>query len=84
MEVDCWANQPRLWLGGHAGSASVSLWEEDGGSLKKILDFNKEARKEAAANYLGRWSGGFNDRVACDRVRGHVYRYGFRGPWFWI
>ena len=77
MEVDCWANQPRLWLGGHAGSASVSLWEEDGGSLKKILNFDEEARKEAGANYLGRWSGGFGDKVICDARRGQLYFH----PW---
>jgi hypothetical protein len=89
MTLDSWTPKPRLWLagsgwdtGGAVGSfgrgLGVTVWEEDGKSLKKILDFDEAAKQEAGPNYLGRWSGigSVGDKVVCDPVREEVYYQG--------
>jgi hypothetical protein len=75
--LDSWSARPRLWMGG--GPYSVSIWEERGGSLEKISDFRREAKKEAGSNYMGPWSGTIRRNVTCDPLRGHVYYYASSG-----
>ncbi len=81
--LDSWTKRPRLWLageetwahGGGVGSkgSSVCIWEEEGKKLRKIVDFDEEAKKEAGQNYLGRWNGNCFDKTFCDPTREQVY-----------
>jgi hypothetical protein len=92
MVLDSQSPKPRLWVAGNVVGATpnyvgtytkerpgVTVWEEEGKGLKKICDFDEEARKEARENYMGRWSAGIFDHVSCDDVRGHVYYQHWRG-----
>jgi hypothetical protein len=92
MELDCTSPKPRLWLASNVNSGGavydsiyssfrpgVTVWEENGKTLKKIRDFDEEAKKEAGENYMGRWSAGVFDHVSCDDVRGEVYYQHWRG-----
>ncbi len=84
--LDSWSRKPRLWLAGqsssvstagaHGSGPSVTIWEEDGRKLKKISDFDAEAKKVAGKNYIGRFSAasvGPGGKVTCDPVREEVY-----------
>lgn len=86
MALDSWTAKPRLWLsgGGDKLSAtkdgltvsawpSVTVWQEDAGTLKKIVDFDEEVKKEAGSKYHGRWSGSVFDHVVCDPNRNQLY-----------
>ncbi len=86
MVLDSNSAKPRLWLAGNVNTGGanydniykqfrpgVTVWEEDGTTWKKIRDFDEIAKKEAAENYMGRWSAGIFDHVSCDDVRGQVY-----------
>jgi DNA-binding beta-propeller fold protein YncE len=81
MAVDSWSSKPRLWLGGTVGyhhgrpthGRAMRIYEEDGKTLKKIADFDMDARKEAGENYIGRWSGDYWNKVVCDPVREQIY-----------
>jgi hypothetical protein len=76
MSLDSWSPAPRLWLSGapkDGGDGGLAIYEEQGKTLKKIVDFNDEAKKEAGENYLGRWSGSVFDKVACDPTRERLY-----------
>ncbi|MBA4387588.1 MAG: hypothetical protein C0404_06375 [Verrucomicrobia bacterium] len=80
VAVDSWTAKPRLWMagtsfgaaGGTTGGAgpSVTVWEEDGAGLKKILDFDESVKREMGQAYGGRPDGHImSGRVACDPVR---------------
>jgi hypothetical protein len=73
MALDSWAQAPRVWLA--RGGRGVSAWEDGGKSFKKIVDFDEEAKKEAGANYFGRWPGWHSniEKIAADPVREQVY-----------
>jgi len=85
MCVDSWSAKTRLWLAGDTWSSNtagafgrgprVTVWEEQGKTLKKVLDFDAEGQKEAGENYYGRWSGvgTFGGKTTCDPVREVVY-----------
>ncbi len=84
LAVDSWTAKPRLWMAGSGFSShtsgtfgygpGVTVWEEDGGSWKKICDFEADARREARANYMGSWhASGVGGKVSCDPVRERVY-----------
>jgi hypothetical protein len=90
--LDQHSRKPRLWLAGgkvsmgwgnRVGGPSVRIFEEDGKKLKKIVDFDEEARKSAGDAYLGRWAGtgtggsGVGGKLVCDIVREKAY-YGTR------
>jgi hypothetical protein len=57
--------------GATGGGRGVQTVEDDGESLRIIMDFDEEARKEAGENYVGRWSGSGckQARVVCDPTR---------------
>jgi hypothetical protein len=89
MELDSWAPKPRLWLGGGAqrgrgdlrtieGIVGVTVYEEQGKTLRLIDDFDKTAAGEDGANHTGRWSGERHEFVACDPVRERVH---YAGRW---
>jgi hypothetical protein len=77
MALDSWSTRPRIWLGpskvwvntlgGGSSGANVRIFEETGGTLKQITNFDEEARKEAGEA----WFGGFGKtrKVVCDPVR---------------
>lgn len=82
MALDSWAAKPRLWIGGgleKMGATtsssyidhgpSVTVWEEDGKTLRKLSDFDEEMKKLGGANYIGRWEGACYDKIVCDPVR---------------
>jgi len=89
--LDSWSSRPRIWMAGRetvaglAGGrhkptqavhpAGLTIWEEQGRSWKRILDFEEEARKKAGDRYFGPWSGGRlrGDKVVCDPTREVVY-----------
>lgn len=84
--IDSWLESPRLWLAGNVSSVntagafgtgpSVTIWEDDGRTLRKIMDFDEEAKKTAGANYIGRFSAasvGPGGKVTCDPTREEVY-----------
>ena len=82
--LDSWSERPRLWVGGGAITTvtrgatintgpSVMVYEEQGETLKKIVDFDEEARQEAGDNYMGRWGGMCFDKVVCDPTREQLY-----------
>ncbi len=83
--LDSWSEKPRLWTAGAtawsntAGTGvkgpSVQIWEEQGNTLKKICDFDEDAKEEAGKNYIGRWNGvgACGTKVVCDPTREHVY-----------
>jgi hypothetical protein len=83
--LDSWTPRPRLWTAGEkiwintagagASGPGLRIWEEEGGTVKLLKDFDEEAKKEAGPNYIGHWSGvGSNDgKVVCDPVREHLY-----------
>jgi hypothetical protein len=76
MAVDSWSAAPRLWLAGApkgGGSDGLAIYEEQGNTLKKIADFDDEAKKEAGENYMGRWGGDYWGKVACDPLWEQVY-----------
>ncbi|MBA4389188.1 MAG: hypothetical protein C0404_14540 [Verrucomicrobia bacterium] len=81
MAVDSWSAKPRIWLGRgrkqwaeeRSGSFSVRIYEEDGNALKVAVDFDEEARKEAGANYMGRWGGSIGGKVVCDPLREKLF-----------
>ncbi|MBA4386792.1 MAG: hypothetical protein C0404_02355 [Verrucomicrobia bacterium] len=87
--LDSWTPKPRLWFGGggggksypgfHISGANVTIWEEDGGTLKKIVDFDEIAKKGTGEDEIGRWSTSVFDHVDCDPTRERVYFQGFRG-----
>jgi hypothetical protein len=92
MAVDSWSAKPRLWIGGEAresyGSSfegifhqrgpSVTIWEDDGASLKKFLDFEEVARTKDGPDRLEGWSADVFSHVNCDPVREEIYWNGFR------
>ncbi len=83
MALDSWTPKPRIWVAGglHRMSVtttgsyqdrsgpSVTVWEEDGQTLRQIVDFDAEAEKAAGAQYIGRWEGSCYDKVVCDPTR---------------
>ncbi len=85
MALDSWTEKPRLWVAGEhtsitrlpshpRGEAGLRVYEEDGKALRRIVDFDEEARKEAADSYMGRWSGiSCAAKVVCDPTRERVY-----------
>ncbi|MBA4388322.1 MAG: hypothetical protein C0404_10100 [Verrucomicrobia bacterium] len=82
MALDSWAAKPRLWVSGRGvdeygqhSDASVTVWEDDGKTLKKIVDFDQEAKQEAGENYMGRWTGGgaTGPKIVCDPVKEILY-----------
>ncbi len=84
MALDSWSARPRLWMAGSEvtmfargktwdSGPNVMVFEEDGKALKKIIDFDEEARKEDGEFYAGRWSGSAFDMVYCDPTREQVY-----------
>ncbi len=94
MALDSWSSKPRLWFSGalgqrigHAestgtkllGSGSVTIWEEHGHTLKKIVDFEADARKQAGKSWRGNWNGegshnlGVGGRTVCDPLREKLY-----------
>jgi hypothetical protein len=96
MAVDSWTPKPRLWIGGearegysssyegiyHLRAANVTVWEEDGGTLKKIVDFDEIARNQVGEGHVGAWSSSVFDHVNCDPTREELYWRGFRAnPW---
>jgi hypothetical protein len=86
--LDSWSPKPRLWFGGgggnknypgfHTSGANISIWEEDGGTLKKIVDFDELVKKQSGESEIGRWSAGVFDHVNCDPTREQLYWRGFR------
>jgi hypothetical protein len=95
MALDSWSPKPRIWLGGgvnksenvdnpygdHKGS-SVIIYEEEGGRLNLLSDFDAEMKQLGGENYIGRWSNGVADHVNCDPVREHLYYQAYRrDPW---
>jgi len=85
--VDSWSAKPRLWLAGeksevNTGGASgsgpgLTVWEEDGKSVRKILDFDAEAKKAAGEKWFGKWTaaggaGGAGLKTVCDPTRERV------------
>jgi hypothetical protein len=48
---------------------SVRVYEEDNGTLTKIIDFDDDAVKEDGDNYHDRWGATSSDEVDCDPVR---------------
>ena len=86
MALDSWSRKPRLWISMNPVGArivnyndeltisrSVHVLEEDEGTFRAVLDFDKEARKAAGGNYHDRWQGGLFDEVVCDPTREQVY-----------
>ncbi|MBA4387364.1 MAG: hypothetical protein C0404_05245 [Verrucomicrobia bacterium] len=83
VALDSWAAKPTIWTGGGNKPGmdprgldteiSVRVWEDNGKGLVKVFDFEEEAVKEAAGNYVGRWSGLIGDRVVCDPYRERLY-----------
>lgn len=83
--LDSWSGKPRLWMGGggqrapggyaRGGSAldGVVVYEEDGGTCRKVLDFDEAARKADGDRYIGRWPGGSWRKIVCDPVRNRAY-----------
>ncbi|MBN1670876.1 MAG: hypothetical protein JXR37_07580 [Kiritimatiellae bacterium] len=83
MAVDSWAPKPRVWVAGGVSrmgvtttssyydraGPSVTVWEEDGGALRKIVDFDEEMEALGGTDYFGRWEGSCYDKVVCDPVR---------------
>jgi hypothetical protein len=85
MCVDSWSAKTRLWLAGATWSSNtagaygkgprVTVWEEQGKTFKKVLDFDAEAKKAAGENHYGRWSGvgTTGGKTTCDALREVVY-----------
>jgi hypothetical protein len=82
MTIDSWSARPRLWLWGEVKTRKGALvtshhglriHEENGKKFTVLFDFEEEARKEAAKDYMGRWSGRCFDKVVCDPIREHLY-----------
>jgi DNA-binding beta-propeller fold protein YncE len=81
MTLDSWTEKPRLWViepfrigaGSRPSNGNVTVWEEQGASFERIVDFQKEAQEEAGRNYIGRWKGEIRGYVVCDPVRQHAY-----------
>ncbi len=86
MALDSWSPKPRLWFAGgtaHAvaslssnawGKHVVTVWEEQGKSFRKILDFEERAKEEDGKLYGGRWTGNaLGGRVVCDPTRERAY-----------
>jgi hypothetical protein len=87
MAVDQWSAKPRLWTagggvfispGGIGGSGpNVRIYEDDGAALRKIVDFEETAKKQAGEGpWLGRWFGGQvgpGGKMTCDGVRETAY-----------
>ncbi len=84
MAVDSWSKSPRLWMAGSEvtmfgrgktwdSGPNVMIFEESGKTLKRIMDFDEESKKEDGAFYAGRWCGDIYDKVACDPVREQAY-----------
>ncbi|MBA4388734.1 MAG: hypothetical protein C0404_12185, partial [Verrucomicrobia bacterium] len=95
MALDSTTAKPRIWVGGgvnksknvddpygdHTGT-SIVIWEEDGRTFKKIVDFDAEMKALGGENYIGRWSNDVADHVNCDPVREQLYYKAYRGnPW---
>jgi hypothetical protein len=83
MALDSWSSKPRLWSAGEgvsdhgASGPSVRIYEEEGKTLRKIADFDEEAKKEDGENSLGRWGGGHVGggglSMVCDPIRKRVW-----------
>ncbi len=86
MAVDSWTAKPRLWMAGHSSTVntagafgsgpSVTIWEDDGKSFRKISDFDEEAKKEEGDRHIGRWGGqwvGPGGKVIGDPMRERFY-----------
>ncbi len=92
--LDSWSPKPRLWLAGggnlvgagsttaltgmRGGLKSVTIYEDDGTGLRKIMNFDERAKADDGPHYYGRWrdehggSGG-STRIDCDPIRERVY-----------
>ncbi len=85
--LDSWAPKPRLWVGGGPAGGRTQgdlrgveqrqggfvVYEEDGRTCRKILDFDEEARCADGAAHIGRWGGSIYGKLVCDPVRNQVY-----------
>ena len=92
MVIDSWGPKPRLWITGAratkgtsadgfyvSGNMSLTAWEEDGKSFRKLLNFDELARKDDGGFYAGRFTcGALGSKSACDPLREHAYFGGFR------
>jgi hypothetical protein len=59
--------------GFYFSGGGVTVMDEDGEELRCFVVFDEEAKKDAGANYIGRWDGGIAQRVTCDPVRETLY-----------
>jgi hypothetical protein len=89
MALDSWSEKPRLWFSGftdgrfvaamfkdYKGPNSVTIWEERGKTFEKFADFEADARKDAGANWIGRWHGIGSlsgSKTICDPTREKAY-----------
>jgi len=84
--LDSWSARPRLWMAGETSTVNtagatgrgpgVRVWEDDGRSLRKIMDFDEAARDAAGKNHIGNFSAaspGPGGKVTCDPTREEVY-----------
>ncbi|MBA4388530.1 MAG: hypothetical protein C0404_11150 [Verrucomicrobia bacterium] len=80
--LDSWTAKPRLWLAGAVVSLStagadgsgpgIRIYEEDGNQLKKIADFDSDAKKDGGASFIGKFSAalvGPGGKITCDPTR---------------
>jgi hypothetical protein len=81
MAVDSWSAKPRIWAAGSriwvntagvgADGPGLRIYEERAKTLKKIADFEQEAKKEAGKGWFGPWPGTacVTGNLVCDPVR---------------
>jgi hypothetical protein len=82
MALDMWSVKPRLWYANVPPSgmnalvqeaesgADIQVWEDEGSSFNKVLDFGEKMRQEDGEFHTGRWSGsGLGHKVVCDPTR---------------
>ncbi len=92
MAIDSWGPKPRIWAAGLRTGGSVEgavaegpgvrIFEEQGKTVVKIVDFDEDARKEAGEGWAGHWEGNgiVKGALICDPVREHVYHREDAGP----
>ncbi len=85
VALDSWSERPRLWLGRGIEDSTRELamnpfpgrlivWEEDGKTLRKFLDFDAAARADDGPALVSPWQGNTHqNNLACDPTREHFY-----------
>lgn len=67
--LDSWSTPAKVWM--VPATSRIMIWADRGAKFELVNDFDQEMRRDGFTPHA--FNGSFNNRVAVDPVRGHLY-----------